>query len=674
VSETALTAVDVHPTDIGALQRACGQGPVAGLSLQTADSAVPGEAIRNFRVALVTMPFACSFRPSIQLGLLKAIGRRAGFPVDDYYLNLDLSAQLGFRLCDEVQNDHSSGFTGEWLFTVAAFGEESNSADYFAAFPEEVMRLDLFAGKDIAYLKELRADFMPGFIEDCMRRIDWGYYRAVGFTSTFQQNVASLALARRIKEEHPHVSTIFGGSNMDGEMGIEFARAFPYVDFVVNGEGDAVFPELLTRLAEGRNTDDLLGVAARRPDGVSYAGPAELVQDLDSLPSPDYDTYYDAADRYEIDKDPEVQELRERTFALRTMPVQGSRGCWWGQKSHCTFCGFNRSSMAYRSKSPERLLAEIDELSKKYDKKRFWACDNILNMKYIEGLFGPLAARDAGYEFFFFSKANLTRDQLRLLARGGMRLMFPGIESFNTHLLKLMRKGATRLQNVNVLRWSTYYGIELGYFLLHGFPGEQAEDYVEERETLRLIHHLNPPMGLYRLRLDRFSPNFADTELFPTHWRRPVPAYEFIYPPYVNLQEAAYFFEYDSAADVVPKETHQETKNFIRLWGDDWLDKRRVSLTYRRTGSDILIQDTRFGPDEHRSYTLFGSDADIYEAFSEAPRTPAQAHAILASECPDLELDEEIFAAACDAFCDHGLMIGEAGKYLSLAIPADPEF
>jgi hypothetical protein len=45
----------------------------------------------------------------------------------------------------------------------------------------------------------------------------------------------------------------------------------------------------------------------------------------------------------------------------------------------------------------------------------------------------------------------------------------------------------------------------------------------------------------------------------------------------------------------------------------------------------------------------------------------------LSSECPGSEWDEALVEAACEAFCEVGLMIGEAGKYLSLALPAEPE-
>jgi ribosomal peptide maturation radical SAM protein 1 len=639
----------------------------------SAQNSRPGDAVCSFPVALVTMPLGSYYLPSLPIGQLKAICRRAGFPADDYYLNLDIAVQMGFALYEELQAMPSMGFTGDWVFSAAAFGDERNPSDYRGAFPKEVARIADATGKDGAYLQDLRDRVIPAYVEDCLNRIDWGSYRAIGFLAGFQQGVASLALARRIKERHPHVRIVFFGFGVEGEIGVEYVRAFSCIDYVVSGETEEVFPNILTCLAEGREPNDLVGVVGRNGSGVSFIGPAAPVRNLDDLPIPDYDTFYEAARQYKLDEVDYTKFFPPPKFRSGAVPFEGSRGCWWGRKSHCVFCGTNRADTSYRSKSPERLLAELDELSRRYGAKAFLACDSILDMKYIEEVFGQLGARGSGYEFFFFTKSNLTREHVRVLAHGGMRLIFPGIESLSSHVLKLIRKGVSRLQNVNLLRWCTYYGIDVTWFLLHGVPGERPEDYVEELETARLIVHLAPPEGSVRLRLERFSPMFDDEGLFPTKWRRPNPGYGYVYPPHVNTEEIAFFFDYEPCGEILPEEAHLQTKAHVAAWHSDWKSGRRSSLSYRREGSEVVIDDTRLGMDRSRSYTLPSEDAAIYEAFSDAPRTPAQVCAALAATSPDLDIDEETIAAACETFCDAGLMIGEAGKFLSLAIPAEPE-
>ena len=90
----------------------------------------------------------------------------------------------------------------------------------------------------------------------------------VGFTSTFQQNTASFALARRLKQRYPEIMTVFGGANFEGEMGLELVRTvLDFIDAAIIGEGDEAFPRLLGVLAADGNLDEVPGLA-RRQDGV----------------------------------------------------------------------------------------------------------------------------------------------------------------------------------------------------------------------------------------------------------------------------------------------------------------------------------------------------------------------------------------------------------------------
>src|SRR3712207_7222676 len=47
------------------------------------------------------------------------------------------------------------------------------------------------------------------------RSFAWHEVDVVGFSSTYQQNAASFALARRLKQRYPAIVTVFGGANLD---------------------------------------------------------------------------------------------------------------------------------------------------------------------------------------------------------------------------------------------------------------------------------------------------------------------------------------------------------------------------------------------------------------------------------------------------------------------------
>ena len=74
------------------------------------------------------------------------------------------------------------------------------------------------------------------------------------------------------------------------------------------------------------------------------------------------------------------------------IPFESARGCWWGQKHHCVFCGLNGSTMRFRAKSPDRVFAELVHQARRYRSFRFEAVDNILDMGYLTTLL-PRAGR-----------------------------------------------------------------------------------------------------------------------------------------------------------------------------------------------------------------------------------------------------------------------------------------
>jgi ribosomal peptide maturation radical SAM protein 1 len=606
------------------------------------------------------MPFAQpTHHPSIQLGLLRAIAEQAGFPADTFHFYLDLAARITPEVHDLLTN-HEGHMTSEWLFAVAAFGPQSPADDqaYFTAFPEEVDRLKAL-GKDADFMSALRHEVLPAFVDDCLRSVDWGQYRVVGFTSTFHQNVASLALARRLNERFPGLNIVFGGSNFDGDMGPEFFRAFPFIDYAVVGEGDVVFPELLRRLAVGDSAEGLPGLLWRDAGGVQFSGRAPPVRDMDALPTPKYHEYYERLQR--------VGLSRQRRVGLH---FESARGCWWGQKHHCTFCVLNDLSITYRSKSPDRLLSELADLSREYGPSYFLAVDEILDLRYLDSVFGKLHEKKVDLEFGYEVKANLTREQIRKMYLGGIRSIQPGIESMSTHVLKLMRKGCTMLQNVRLLKWCAYYGIKVCWNILWGFPGETEADYQRQLDVLKYISHLEPPIGCGRIWLERFAPYFTDRGHFPIRSIQPEASYRYVYPSHVDLNKVAYYFDY-TMGDTVSSDAQRATEDWVTQWKQQWPSRSRPSLVYRRLPEAILIEDWRT-PESGERMTVEEPWARAYEFCSETMRTVRQVTEHLQALAPGPMVDAAEVADVLEDFCRNGMMLSEDGQYLSLALPVNP--
>ncbi len=343
---------------------------------------------------------------------------------------------------------------GEWVFALAAFGSEvaPHSETFPSEFPQAFAEIEDKAGASVATLRHLREVVAPAFIAELAADIVRSGPQVVGFTSTFEQNAASIALARALKAADPGIATLFGGANFDGPMGAAYMEATPWIDACVIGEADDVFVPVVQALLEGSPVPALPGVLTRdRLANIEAVGRASYASSMDALPAPIYDDYFDALKDHGVtDKD-----LGRPVF----LPFESSRGCWWGEKHHCTFCGLNALGMGFRSKSTDKVVQELAFMTERYGINRFTAVDNILSPKLMEGLAEELAGGEYDYEFFYEIKANLTREKVQQLYNSGIRHVQPGIESLSTPVLKLMRKGITAIQNVNALRWMSYYGL-----------------------------------------------------------------------------------------------------------------------------------------------------------------------------------------------------------------------
>lgn len=606
-------------------------------------------------VALVTMPFQDPFRPSIQLGLLKAIAESHGFPTDTFHLNLDLAAAVGDPLYDVLFSgggEQARGL-GDWLFSRAAFGDEAPDPD--GSFLRDCRDRIALSTEQAASLAAFRDGGVERYLDHMLEVVPWSTYRIVGFTTTFAQTVPSLALARRLKERHPDMLVVFGGSNLDGPMGVELVRSMECIDYGITGEADIAFTDLLIAVSEGQDPAGLPGVLCRRDGTVVEPPPGDPFDRLDDLPVPDYREYFERASQLGI----VGHHGRHQVW----LPIEGSRGCWWGAKAHCTFCGLNGLTMSHRSKSPERLRSELAELSAQTESLRFCFVDNIVDTSYFEQLFPVLDATGVDYQMFYAVKANMTREQLRKLRDGGVRRIQPGIESLSSHVLRLMRKGIRSSQNINFLRWCRFYGIEVAWNLIYGFPGESHEDCHEQATVLPKLVHLDPPSGAGRIWMERFSPIFEDRPTYPTRWVAPERELSFIYPSRVALAELAYVFDYE-LDDTLPDSAFEELVKAVGEWKTASERDVKPSLTLHRAPDFVQIVDGR-NPEIVNVHTFRGPLARLYEAVMDKPRSPR-----MIVESTDLGFAAEEIEEALDEFAARDLVIRDGNLFLALALPA----
>lgn len=612
---------------------------------------------------LISMPFYSLQLPNIALGILKAVSDRAGIRSECRYFHLDFMEFMTRDTEPMTVADFGRILSlcvpavGDWIFCVPPFRDDGAAVDErFIAF----LRSRQISESDIATARRMRR-FAPDFLRQCLQNVLQASPRLVGFSTMFSQNIASLALAKMIKLADPSIKIAFGGANCDGSMGVALHRSFPWIDVVVRGEGERALVELARDVQAERPFRALPGLCLRQGDEVTVTSPAPPIP-MNEVPAPDYDGYFET--------------LAQTSFAAEVRPAvsllfEASRGCWWGEKAHCTFCGLNGSTMEYRSKSPDRVFDEVTALSRRHQQLRFWAVDNIIDMDYFHTLLPRF--RESGFDLklFYETKANLKRHHLRMMRDSGISFFQPGIESLSSPILKLMRKGVTALQNIRLLKWCREYQLLPSYHVLAGFPTEPAEEYDRMAELMPALWHLPPPDHLNRLHIDRFSPlhsNAAELGLENT----PLDLYEILYPiDRATAMNLAYYFKPRYLDGREPDDYLTKCRDAIAAWNRHYrADAPFSTLHYRRGPGFVIVDDERVAGQVDR-YTFANWQATAFIACDAGATAGTVLKAVHGSGERTVELDD--VEGFLDALVAARLAYEEDGRYLTLPVAENPD-
>lgn len=529
------------------------------------DSAIEGTAID---ICLVVPPFDQVKLPLLGPAILTAACRSRGLTVSTVFGNIMLASRVGYEPYKAVSRYYLDCILGERLFRPHAWPPEIQ-----ASLPP----LPVLAPKPDALHTQLSPQIGP-FMEDFVARVLATRPRILAITSTFEQIMAGSALAWRVKQAAPEIVIVMGGANIAAPMGAAMAEVLPWVDHFFSGEADTEFPDFCERLVR---------TGERPADRVILCEP---VKNISVSPPPDFTDYMTAL---------RAEQVRGTVPAYlpESLPLESSRGCWWGMKHHCVFCGLNGDVMDFRTKPAERVIEEIREMMAAWDPEMVSFTDNIMPLDYLQTLLPELATWDRKPNLFYEVKANLRYDQLELMTRAGMVQIQPGIESLSTNVLKLMRKGVSGPANLSLLRDATSLGLYVLWNILYGFPGEQVEDYSGLPELFEALEHLRPPEYCVPIVIDRFSPHHRDPKAFGIESYIPYPGFAALFPPGAPLMDLAYhFIGQHTTALTSDSATLAGLHAAVDTWGDQWGPGRRAPvLTALEIGSEgsVVIADTR---------------------------------------------------------------------------------
>jgi ribosomal peptide maturation radical SAM protein 1 len=619
-------------------------------------------------IAFVNMPFAHLDGPALGISILQSILQNEGHQVDTIYLNLVLAELLGteiycglfnYDLKNPESRDHIpfDALAGEWAFSQNYYGDTSSADDTFLSLlRRSPWRL---SGRAVEAVRTIKAE-VPTFLQECFIRFDWAKYDVVGFTSTFEQTMPSLLFARTLKQKFPRLKIIFGGANCEAGMGVELLRQYDFIDCVCLGEGEPVISSIIESLTSGKYLKPLPNVAFRQSGTIVEGLQTKSSFSFQDTFIPNFDDYF--------------TQLRSSPLSSEIKPwihMESSRGCWWGMKQHCTFCGLNGNNMSFRSKKPEHVVSEMLHHSSKYNVRDFAFVDNILDMSYFQSLLPELSSLPQKFRIWFEVKSNLRKDQIKLLSEAGFCDVQPGIESFSTKILAQMRKGVTAIQNVAFLKWAKQFGVRAWWNILFGFPNEDEHEYLTQLDTLKRIVHFQRPSTICQIRMDRFSPNHSRSKELGFSNVRPLLPYQYVFPFSDEvLSRLCYFFDFDYPDGRNPQSYTRELRRFWLSWLHHPSPGELNLIPLANGGA--LIKDTRFTK-KHSKFRLDAVQRFLYES-CDSPNTIEKALVKLRGKFVHRSFDEAAVRRFFDYMESEYLMLREEDKYLALALPLENGF
>lgn len=533
----------------------------------------------EFCAAIVVPPYASIERPALGPHVLQSVAREKGIRLDIIYANLSFAAEIGEDLYIDICYGDTGSLNGEKSFAAAAWGPSFTKARApQSPQTRSVNRLHTPSDqserrKPDGSTSEIAREWADRYSQVLA---EMGY-DLLGFNLMFEQINPTIALVERLKKHAPDTLIVTGGPLCDGEMAEGIAALSSAIDHVFSGESESTFISFLMSIAADN--------ATAYPRIIRGAPNHQMEQ----LPCPDYEQYFDQVKCV-------LPESNIVTKALFWLPYEASRGCWWGQKHHCTFCGINGTGMSYRSKSAEKVVSDLDEM-RRYSVKRLLMVDNIMPHGFFSTLLPELERRRFGYQTFFEQKANITFDKMRKIARAEITMIQPGIEALSDDLLREMKKGVKTFQNIATLRYAGILDVFVNWNLLYAFPGDREISYTETADLVPFLTHLAPPSGVSHLSIDRFSPYFEKPEDFGITAYWPMQAYFDCFPDSIDIDSIAYHFEgeYPTASRRDP-DSVEELKYRVDEWIAAWRSSGRPNPTLRVmpvSKTQFILLDTR---------------------------------------------------------------------------------
>lgn len=277
-----------------------------------------------------------------------------------------------------------------------------------------------------------------------------------------------------VKKLAPSCKTCLGGQHVtlypDETLSLEG------VDFVVQGEGEQAFTELVKALhskAPEARLRDIAGLGFQSVEGPVRNPVAGRIEDLNELPPPA---------RHLIDHSNYDHVVAE---GQRLTTMQTSRGC----PAACLFCDIRKTK--FRQRSAENVLSELNALLDQGMDDIFFVDDTItINKKRVFELCDLIIKNGRRFHFKISARVDTVNPELlAALKKAGCYRIHYGVESATPRLLKFLEKGQTPEKIRRAFHWTKKAGIGTFAYMMLGIPTETRE---EMKATVNFAIELEP--------------------------------------------------------------------------------------------------------------------------------------------------------------------------------------
>ncbi|MCI5056949.1 MAG: B12-binding domain-containing radical SAM protein [Flavobacteriales bacterium] len=335
-----------------------------------------------------------------------------------------------------------------------------------------------------AYLKERDVehevyDTTFATTEEFYKKIEEFQPEIIGFYVNLMTKTQVIKIAQVLENLSNAPFMIFGGPDIRYNWENYLKHA---ADAVIFGEGEETFYELVQAIGQGRSKfENIPGLAYITNKGELIKNDErQRIKDINEIPFPN---------RNAIDMNPYLETWKQYHGA-RTLSISTQRGCPYT----CKWCSTAVYGQSYRRRKPKLVVDEIEILIDQYQAEALWFVDDVFTVshKWIDGFHEEMRTRNLAIQYECITRAErLNESVIQKLSETGCFRIWIGAESGSQRIVDKMDRRVDLNTVVEMMSLAKKYNIEVGTFIMIGYPTETIEDI---NLTIDYLKRANPDL------------------------------------------------------------------------------------------------------------------------------------------------------------------------------------